>query len=603
MSDKSAFLKQIPIWPATLAAALSVSLLSTFGSILLFWAVPAQGWYEDGPFTPTISQLWSFIWNSQLQFVRDYGWLYYFSHIYDALSYTRSQLLAVGLYFNIVWRLCALTGGTLCVGAYIFASQYRLTEPRNRLIHVSGREPISGKQATRLFSRLERARSVQKTSGISIAPRAVQSTNSETEHCLLVGTSGAGKTVIAKYWLQQIIDRKERLLIHDTKGDFTASLPVQDFILLAPHDQRSAVWNIAADCVDLAAARELAAAVIPATHEPMWSNSSRTILTGLIRSLQIKDEDWGWASLRDVIFMDPHDQRTLLETYYPEAARFVEVDEHNGQLNRTSFGYMVGLWAAAGEVISPLAEAWKDADPDRLFSLTEWISDTGTDHRPIILQRAAQFPQLSRAWMQAAIGLLSNHAASAALPDSFERRIWLLLDEFAQIGKIEAFTQLLEIGRSKGICCVVGLQDFEQISKEYDDATLKTWLNLFSTKIICRMNSGPSSQFAAKEVIGYRRVTFRETSQTRNVGNQSFFWHNSDTRSPVSTSEQSRTEEVLVFDPSELERDLGPHVHSGKLAIHAILLKHGRAYFMRWPLTNWSNIRPSTVTARWLKEQ
>jgi len=247
-------------------------------------------------------------------------------------------------------------------------------------------------------------------------------------------------------------------------------------------------------------------------------------------------------------------------------------------------------------VVSPLAMAWSDTPEEKRISLTEWLANEETDKRVLILQRSAEYAALSKAWIGAAIQLMANFASSPALSESRSRRIWLMLDEFAQMGKLEGFQQFLEVGRSRGIRCVLGLQDLEQLSDLYGQEALKTWLNTIETKIICRMNAGPSANFIAKDLIGEQEVSWEEESLS---SPQTGFF--ADKENMPSKSYQVRTDMVPILMPSELESELGPQTIEGETRIRALLLGRGDLYQLDWPLTIWPNRRPATEPADWLK--
>ena len=67
------------------------------------------------------------------------------------------------------------------------------------------------------------------------------------------------------------------VLVIDVKGDMTATLPGEP-LLIALQDLRSMIWDVARDCRTKQDARELAARIIPASHDPMWSDAARGIL-------------------------------------------------------------------------------------------------------------------------------------------------------------------------------------------------------------------------------------------------------------------------------------------------------------------------------------
>lgn len=67
----------------------------------------------------------------------------------------------------------------------------------------------------------------------------------ETMHTFFTGTTGAGKTVFLSHVFERIIQRGDRAIIHDCKGDFIPRFyrPDQDFIF-NPLDARCVGWNI-----------------------------------------------------------------------------------------------------------------------------------------------------------------------------------------------------------------------------------------------------------------------------------------------------------------------------------------------------------------------
>ncbi len=484
-----------------------------------------------------------------------------------------------------------IAGAVYCAGRYVHKRQ----EAQDGFTHIRGRQLLKGKKAIKAASKAQSESIKTSGKGICIAPKVPVSLETESKHMLLVGASGGGKTQIMKSWISQLLRSRDKMIIHDTKGDVTASFPDHNFILLAPHDKRTWAWDIAADCQGPAAARELAARLIPEGKDPTWSNGARQILTGLIIWLQ-RQEHWSWNDLRDIAFADPQRVRTILDSAYPEGARYIEIEDTTGAPNKTSYSFLVSMWSSVGALVCPLAEAWGNTPADRQVSLREWLSDEHTQHRTLIFQRSAQFRELSEVWIGAAVQLMANFAASAEFGESRSRRIWLMLDEFAQLGKLKGFQQFLEVGRSRGIRCALGMQDLEQLSELYGKEALGTWLNTIETKIICKMNAGPSAKKISQDLIGEREVSWTEQTKTHTPGN---IFDNR--QSTESTNTQYRTNTIPVILPSQLEDDLGLQSVDGVLKIKALMLSSGGLYQLNWPLTHWPELRPASQPADWVQ--
>ncbi|WP_310621280.1 type IV secretion system DNA-binding domain-containing protein [Flexibacterium corallicola] len=581
-----------------LNTALAFLLSVLLAGWLLFLTYPPMGWYQDHPFPADLPWLAEAL-ISNIQFhVKDGPLQFLLSSRADSYRTLLAPLYRYELIQGVSWRLFTLLAAALA--AVLIARRYasRHYELVNDLRHIRGRQHLTGKIANSSFRQHMRKDIKRTGKGLCIAPKAILSADVESKHMLLIGASGAGKTQIMRFWVDQLLVQNTRMILHDPKGDMTAFLPTERFILLAPHDKRSWAWDIAKDCVGLAAARELAARLIPQAKDPLWTNGAREILTGLLRWLQTKHETvWSWTELRDIAFNNPPELKTMVLEVYPEGANFIEVDPETGTPNKTSYSFLVTLWSYVGSIISPLALAWEKTPDEKRVSLTQWIATEETERPVIILQKSAEFDVLSKAWIGAAVQLLANFAASPALEDSRERKVWLLLDEFAQMGKLSGFQQFLEVGRSRGIRTVLGLQDLEQLAHLYGREALKTWLNTIETKIVCRMNAGPSSSFISKDLIGQREVAWEEVSTS--VTHNDWF---SDQREKKNTSRHIRSATIPVLMPDYFERDLGPMEVQGEPRIRALVLGRGDVYQFDWPLTLWRQQRPGAIPAPWLTE-
>ncbi|MEI8397479.1 MAG: type IV secretion system DNA-binding domain-containing protein, partial [Rhodospirillaceae bacterium] len=213
--------------------------------------------------------------------------------------------------------------------------------------------------------------------------------------------------------------------------------------------------------------------------------------------------------------------------------------------------------------------------------------------RPIILQRSSEYPELSATWIGAALDTIASIAGSNRLTDNFSRRIWLMIDELGQANISSNFQQVLLVGRSKGICAVLGLQDPNQLTQKFDDVTRKVFSSVIGTTIYTKFNAGETSQNIS-ELIGNREIERKEETVAFASGNGG----------GRTTTFSTRHETVPVLLASELEK-LGPRLVSTtfgkpKTEIEALVLGYGDALRLRWPLTIWPVMRPGNMPAAWL---
>lgn len=585
----SPFMKRKQTGSATLVAICTTLFVAIIAFTCLFVVDTPMGWWKDHPFTADLQWLVKSLYAHIRQVAHGSGFSLR-SIMAAPIEGPRMWAETFGLAESLRDRLMLLGAGSLAAGLGAYFYWLRVSEPADGLTHIAGRRLVAGEDAIRGANRADRASVRASGAGLWIAPFVRWARDRETAHLLLLGTTGAGKTVILRFLIQQILRRRDKLVVHDSKGDMTSSFPSDEFVLLAPNDQRSLAWDIGHDCSTMQDARELAARMIAESKDPMWAQAARAILAGIIIALQkSRGPEWTWRDLYNAVFQPASQIKALLEAHTADASRYIELDPESNGPTRTSFGFLVNLWACVAATVGPLAEAWGDAPPNRRFSLRRWMLKDNSKVRTLILQRAAAFPELSSAWIGSAAQILAATGSSAAMSESRDRRIWLALDEFDQLGKLPSFAQLLAVGRSKGICCILGLQDLDQISSTYGEPAARAWLNMLGTKIIGRMPSGPSANFVSEQLIGRRKVGWSVTQITHGS-------HGNAGSNRTSVRQQNH-DEIPVLYASTLEADLGRKGNR----ILALMLGLGDVFQLAWPLIVWPARRAATVAAEWTK--
>ena len=433
---------------------------------------------------------------------------------------------------------------------------------------VRGREYLNGGAAMRALKQHSRRECRQSGTGLHFPPTIPMSADRESRHFLIWGSTGAGKTQAMLHLITQAIDRGDKVIVLDVKGDMTAKLPYIGG-LIAPHDKRSLQWDIARDCVTKQEARELAARLIPDSRDPIWSDAAREILITCIVALQTR-KDWGWADLRKTAVSDTSELLELAKQYHPEAITYLEDTE-----SKTNQSILATFKAHMSDV-SMLADAWPDPAGKRAFSICQWLESKA--HAPIIIQYDGRHPALTKSWISGMIGLLASHAGSPSTAENPERRTWVFLDEFPQLARLDHFSTLIDVGRSKGISVVLGAQDIAQIRKTYGHDQADAWIGMIGTHVITRMNLGQSAEVASR-LIGMQTVEIVRKSESYSAGR-------------ITTTRVKAQETRPVVTPSELSSRLGPT----RRGIKALLIGPGEhAYEVLLPYVQLREERPASV--------
>jgi hypothetical protein len=350
-----------------------------------------------------------------------------------------------------------------------------------------------------------------------------------------------------------------------------------DPLLVAPHDARSLVWDVAADCSIKQDARELAARFIPPSSDPMWSQAAQEIFVACLVHLQAtRGKDWSWVDLKRVVTAEVDELAAFARDHNPNALRLLDQPDSKTTLS------ILSTFQTHMQIVSVLAEAWSDPSAGRL-SIRNWLHRP-TRYRPLILQHDPGYPELSRIWIGSMLGLLASAVGSPTLTESRERRIWLFLDEFPQLPPIKQFATFLELGRSKGVAVVIGAQDTAQIRAVYGQDQAKSWFGMTGTKIITRINASEAAEDISR-LVGEQEVERRTKSATRAGGK-------------TSITESTQREIRRVITASELGSRLGPT----KEGVRVLLIGLGEdVYELELPYLSLPKLREPIIPAGWTR--
>ena len=440
---------------------------------------------------------------------------------------------------------------------------------------IAGRRLFENQQVLRELAKICKKESAVSGEGLKLHPsfNFHLSRDREVRHALFLGSPGGGKTQLLTPVILAAIARGDKVLIFDVKGDFTSTLP-GDFILLAPWDQRSAVWNVAADCLNKQDARELASQLIEEGKDPMWHQAARQILAAIIRQLQVeKPKAWTWEDLHVRAASSQEELLKIVKQYAPEAVNLVSGE------SKTTEGILINL-SSSMSIVADLADAWGKSDPNRHFSISDWLLNPSPKHKTVVMQGSGRYAELTRGYVRGMVSLLTGRVNSAEFSDDKSRRVVVALDEFPQLCVGGAsighkVSSLIEIGRSKGLTLFIGAQDLSQIKESLGPYVASTWGSMIGTQFICRVNPGETAQWISKEVIGYAKIEKTIMHEGK--------------------PQPAQMHEQLVMEPSELSDYLGPH----KKGVKAALLGYGDVFLLDWPYTTLPKIREPIVSATW----
>ena len=317
----------------------------------------------------------------------------------------------------------------------------------------------------------------------------------ETRHMAMIGTTGSGKTTALRQMLDRIEARGEAALVYDTSGEFIAHYynPARGDVILNPFDARCAYWTPFAEIAHPADAARIAHQFITeASHhdKDVWLEMARILvanmlatlweegngtLPNLLAALQTKSKDdlkeWLKGTSSERIFAEGADRATASVLF---------------------------MLAKAANLIQFLRVEDSGGKP---FAFRDFIHglDKRTGPRPwIFVPRKEDYFEASKpllaCWLECAA------SAVLGLPPSPDRRIWFVLDELADLPRVDNLARLLPEGRKFGAAVVLTFQALGQMQHRYGPQIAQSMLGCCNTKLFLQTIDSDTRQWASDTI-------------------------------------------------------------------------------------------------------
>ena len=338
------------------------------------------------------------------------------------------------------------------------------------------------------------------------------------QHFLVSGIIGSGKTIAIQLFLQSIAPRfhagaahPEQLIIFDAKGDVVSRLAAlglgpdaPNVWILNPFDARSAVWDLSEALDSPAMARNFASLVIPeekGSTAPFFTNAARELIIAVIIALnEVAPARW---TLRDLLCaLESLERIEAVTARHPRAqvmaARYLADKQHVPSVLSTVASKMGSLEAVAA--------LWHTNGSGRRFSIEKFLAAPGTlilGNDPVL--RESYWP-INAIMLKALTQEILRRSETPGL------RHWFVLDEFRAMQRVDCVRDLLNLGRSKGVSVLLGIQDLEGLIEIYDEHVANGLLSQCTQKMFLRAGGPKTAEWAERFFGKVRRV---ETTVTK----------------------------------------------------------------------------------------
>lgn len=317
----------------------------------------------------------------------------------------------------------------------------------------------------------------------------------ETRHMAMIGTTGSGKTTALRQLLDGIEARGEAALVYDTSGEFVAHYyrPERGDVILNPFDARCAYWSPFAEIAHPADADRIAHQLITETGQhdsDVWLDTSRILVANMIRALWRE----GKCTLSDLLNALQDRTKDDLKVWLAgsSSARTFADDADRAT------GSVLFMLSKAANLIQFLRAEHSGGAP---FAFRNFIH--GLDKRRgakpwIFVPRKEDYFEASKpllaCWLECAA------SAVLGLPPSPDRRVWFVLDELADLPRVDNLARLLPEGRKFGAAVVLTFQALGQMRHRYGPQIAESMLGCCNTKLFLQTIDAETRAWASQTI-------------------------------------------------------------------------------------------------------
>ena len=328
----------------------------------------------------------------------------------------------------------------------------------------------------------------------------------EVGNFLFDGTQGQGKTQMLLKLIKCTVNAQSnhrhtsKSVIFDKGCVLTPYLYREDRdLILNPLDTRSQYWCLWNDAPTVVEVTAIANAFIPkdlSGSDPFWVTTARKLFTSIVERLR-EHKDRSYKLLHD--YLSRYDEEAIAELIKgTDATLLIDKD-----VKKTSKSIRIVLNVATDPIRYLVGSEFdENGNKKEPFSLREWLSNDGIQNNLILPCKekdAVALAPLITSW----VTIINSNILN--LPESFNRNIWIFLDEIYSLNPIPEFANFLSVGRKHGAKTAIGLQDYYQLEDRYGIQGAKIIFDRISNRFFFAHPSYDLCQKIANE-LGYRQV-------------------------------------------------------------------------------------------------
>ena len=311
---------------------------------------------------------------------------------------------------------------------------------------------------------------------------------------MIMGDTGAGKSVLQRRILTQVAERGETAIVYDPALEYTPQFFNADRgdVILNPLDARCPYWSPSDEVLHDAEALTLATSLFPEKpHEnTFFVEGPRKIFAHLLTLKPTPDELVRWMSHEEEL--DRHVRGTELEAFVYRGA-----GPQRG-----------GVLGALNMVAGSLKLLPRESDAKQRWTTEEWArKKTGW----LFLTSTPRFRErllpLTSLWLDTLVLRLMNQGDPAV------RHAWFVLDELASLQRLPQLHTALTENRKSGNPVVIGFQGRSQLEVRYGHES-ESMLSQPATKIFLHTSEPRAAKWISDTIGEVEMERVKETVNT-----------------------------------------------------------------------------------------
>jgi len=406
--------------------------------------------------------------------------------------------------------LLMVSGAAILSAAVVgFVVGFRLLGWQKQEWHYAGmrflvgdamRKALQARERT-LFSNAQKLRTVR---GLTLGDVELSRTR-EVGHFSVSGLPGAGKTVLLSAAARQVLERGDRLLIHDPKGDFLDWLWTPEVVVLGPWDARAVPWDITTDINTPERALSFASAIFSQTDagaNQYFVDAAREVFAAVVKHLQrTPPSAWSWEHLAEILQSGAH--RLVGTAHAGDPVTRTLIPDPNNKTVQSILSEIVRSTAW----IPAYSAAFDDQQRAKAFSFTGWLTGQ-SPVRVVVLNNDARYAtraeQLFSSMLNSAASIISSPQMPERSADA--EGLWVIADEYPQLGPQgqKAIRVIEEMGRSRGVRVMKAVQDESQLFAAVGREKGEALRSVQQTRVYLKQATGSAAELSQR--LGQREI-------------------------------------------------------------------------------------------------